>query len=164
MRGIRTNSGDARRRVQYIGHLLGQRNGTMAEDNYSNRCIAGAAQDLVVDGLPRCTIQATDDGTWHVLAQLAADEQAALAAAAPSPDALEKRAQHALGLAGIGSRIERERNAIGVYAAPLRMPLGEATLVLEGRAVLGGMAHATSAAIQALVDAAISAMRHVPDS
>ncbi|SRR6266511_176504 len=140
----------------------------MADANASNQRIlqgrAGTVQDLVVDGLPPCTIYATANGIWHVMAQLATDEQAALAAAAPSPDALCQRAQHALGLAGIGSRIERERSAVGVYAAPLRMPSGEATLVLEGRAVLWGVAHATSAAIRALVDAATHAMRSAPDS
>ena len=123
-----------------------------------------AAQDLVVDGLPPCIISPTTDGTWHVTAQLAADKQAALAAAAPGPDALCQRAQHALGLAGTGSRIARERNAIGMYAAPLRMPSGEATLVLEGRAVLWGVAHVTSVAIQALIAAATKAMRGVSDS
>jgi len=124
---------------------------------------ASSAQNLVVDGLPRCTIYLTDDGTWHVMAQLAADDVAALAAAAPSPEALCQRAQHVLGLAGIGSRIERGRNAIGVYAAPLRSPSGEATLVLQGREVLWGVAHATSEAIRALIAAATSAMRNTPD-
>ena len=74
----------------------------------------GGAQPLVVDGLPPCTIQVMADGTWHVTTQLAADEQAALASALP-PDVLCQRAQHALGLAGIGSRIAPDRNAIGVY-------------------------------------------------
>ena len=122
-----------------------------------------AAPALVVDGLPTCTIHATEDGTWHVVAQLTDTEQAALAAAAPSPDALCKRALHALGLAGIGSRIERERGAIGVYAAPLRSPSGAATLVLDGHAVLWWVAHATSEAIHALVDVATSAMRQSHD-
>ena len=124
---------------------------------------ASNVHELVMDGLPPCTIAVTADGIWHVVAQLAADEQAALAAAAPSPDDLCKRAQHALGLAGIGSRIERERNAIGVYAAPLRSPSGEATLILDGHAVLWWVAHATSEAIHALVDAATSAMRQSHD-
>ena len=125
---------------------------------------AGAAQDLVVGGLPTCTIHATDDGTWYVTAQLAAEEQAALAAAVPTHDEICRRAQHALGLAGIGSRIEREHSAIGVYAAPLRSPSGEATLVLDGREVLWWVAHATSEAIRALVDTATQAMRHAPES
>jgi len=140
----------------------------MADANASNqRTLQGtatAAQNLVVDGLPPCMISATTDGTWHVTAQLAADEQAALAAAAPSPDALCQRAQHALGLAGIGSRIERERSAIGVYAAPLRSPSGEATLVLDGREVLWWVSHATSEAIRALIAAATQAVRNARDA
>jgi hypothetical protein len=122
-----------------------------------------AAQDLLVDGLPLCTIAVTADETWHVTAQLAAVEQAALRAAAPSPDALCQRAQHALGLAGIGSRIEPERSAIGVYAAWLPSPSGEFLLVLEGRAVLWWVSHAPSEAIQALIAAAIEVMRHEPN-
>jgi hypothetical protein len=125
---------------------------------------AGAVQNLVVDDLPLCTIHVTDDGTWHVVARLAADEQAALAAAAPSPEALCQRAQHALGLAGIGSRIEQGCNAIGVYAAPLRSPSGEATLLLNGRDVLWWVSQATPEAIRALIVAATSAMRSTPDS
>lgn len=140
----------------------------MADTNITRQRIlqgtAGAAQDLVVDGLPRYTIHMTDDGTWHVMTQLAADEQAALAVAAPSPEALCQRAQHALGLAGIGSRIEQGRNAIGVYAAPLRSPSGEATLLLDGRDVLWWVSQATPEAIRALIAAATSAMRSTPDS
>ena len=55
---------------------------------------AGAVQDLTVDGLPPCTIAVTADGIWHVMVQLAAGEQAALAAAATLPDTLCQRAQH----------------------------------------------------------------------
>jgi hypothetical protein len=51
----------------------------MAEINDSNQRTrhgtTDAAQDLVVD---RCTIHATDDRTWYVTAQLAANEQLAL--------------------------------------------------------------------------------------
>jgi len=50
-----------------------------------------------------------------------------------------------------------------VYAAPLRSPDGEATLVLQGREVLWGVAHATSEAIRALIAAATEAMRNTPD-
>jgi len=136
----------------------------MADGNQRTRQgSASSAQDLVVDGLPRCTIAMTADGIWHVMAQLVAEEQAALAAAAPSPEALCQRAQHALGLAGIGSRIERGRNAIGVYAAPLRSPSGEATLLLDGREVLWWVSQASSEAIGALIAAATEAMRSAPD-
>ena len=135
----------------------------MADANASNqRTLQGtatAAQDLVVDGLPLCMIAATTDGTWHVTAQLAADEQAALAAAAPSPDALCQRAQHALGLAGIGSRIAPDDTAIGIYAAPLPALSGAITLVLEGRALLWSISRAPSEAIRALIVAATEVMR-----
>jgi hypothetical protein len=80
---------------------------------------AGVAHNLVVDGLPPCTIAVTVDGTWHVMAQLTADELAALAAVVTYPDTLCERAQHALGLAGIGSRIAPDHTAIGVYGASL---------------------------------------------
>jgi hypothetical protein len=98
------------------------------------------------------------DGTYSITAQLAPDDMTALTAAAPSHDELCQHAQHALGLSGIGSRIERERDAIGVYAAPLRMPSGNSTLVLEGREVLWAVAHASSPAIRALISAAQAAM------
>src|SRR5262245_12554670 len=122
----------------------------------------GAVHDLVVDGLPPCTIAVTADGTWHVAAQLAADEQAALAAAATHPDTLCQRTQHALGLAGIGSRIEPEHTAIGVYAAPLQSASGATTLVLEGRALLCWVSRAPSESIRALIAAAIEVMRQSP--
>ena len=129
----------------------------------SNQCSdeggASATQDLRVDGLPPCTIQATVDGTWRVVAQLAADEQAALAAAVTRPDTLCQRAQHALGLAGIGSRIAPDQGAIGVYAGSLPTPSGATPLVLEGRALLCWVSRASSDAIRALIAAAIEVMR-----
>ena len=134
----------------------------MADRTHKNT--AGDVHDLVVEGLPPCTIQAMVDGAWHVLAQLAAEEQAALAAAATHPDTLCQRAQHALGLAGIGSRIDRAHTAVGIYADRSGARFGEPALVLDGPAVLWWVAHATSAAIHALVDAATQAMRTAPDS
>ncbi len=128
----------------------------------TNQGRAGAGQALVVDGLPPCTILATVDGVWHVTAQLVAEEQAALAAAAPRPDVLCQRAQHALGLAGVGSRIEPDHNAIGVYAAPLPAPAGATPLVLEGHALLWSVSRAPSEAIRALIAAAIEIMRAAP--
>jgi len=139
----------------------------MAETKKSKRRTsqgdASAAHPLVVSGLPTCTIQAADNGTWHMLAQLAEDEQAALAAAAPSPDDLCRQAQHALGLAGIGSRIDRERSAIGVYADRSGAPFGEPTLILDGPAVLWAFGTAAPDAIRALLQAATEAMRQSPD-
>ena len=138
----------------------------MAESNDSTRRtpdgITHTAQYLVMNGLPRWTIHATDDGTWHVVAQLAADDQAALAAA-PTPDDLCQQAQHALGLAGIGSHIDRAHGAVGIATDRSGAGLGAPTLILDGPAVLWWVAYATSAAIQALVDAVILAMRHAAD-
>jgi len=122
-----------------------------------------AAQALLVDGLPPCAIHEAD-GTWYVTAQLTDDDRAALTAAAPSHDELCQHGQHALGLSGIGSRIEHERDAIGVYAAPLRMPSGDSTLLLEGREILWAVAHAAPAAIRALISAARAAMGIVRDT
>ena len=118
---------------------------------------ATAVQALRVDGLPPCTIQAMADGTWHVTTQLAADEQAALASA-PAPDELCRRAQHALGLAGIGSRIAPDRQAIGVYVPSSPAPFGATPLVLAGRPVLWSISRAPSEVIRALIAAATAVM------
>jgi hypothetical protein len=114
-------------------------------------------QDLIVDGLPPCVIYETD-GIYSITAQLIGEDVAALSAAAPSHDELCQHAQHALGLSGIGSRIERERDAIGVYAAPLRLPSGDSTLMLEGREMLWAVGHASPPAIRALIAAAQAVM------
>ena len=139
----------------------------MAETKKSNQGAsqgdASAAHPLVVSGLPTCTIHAAEDGTWHMVAQLASDEQAALAASAPSPDDLCRQAQHALGLAGIGSRIGSERSTVGVYA-DLGAPFGEPTLILDGPAVLWAFGHAAPDAIRALLQAARQALRQSPDA
>jgi hypothetical protein len=138
----------------------------MAETNDSNQRTrsgtAGTTQDLLVDGLQACTIHSVEDGTWHVLAQLASEEQAALAAAAPTPDELCRRAQHALGLAAIGSRIYPERSAVGVYLDRIEARLGEPALLLDGPAVLWFVAHAAPEAIRALLHAATHLMRQAP--
>jgi len=123
-----------------------------------------AGQALVISGLPPRTIAPAADDTWHVTAQLVADEQAALMAAAPLPGVLCQRAQHALGLAGIGSRIASDDNAIGIYAAPLPSQSGVITLVLEGRALLWWVSRASSGAIQALIVAATAVMRTARDA
>jgi hypothetical protein len=136
----------------------------MADTNNCNQRSADTTQDLVVDALPRCTIQAAADGTWHVLAQLAASDQAAFAVAAPAYDDLCQRAQHALGLAGIGSRIDRAHTAVGIYADRSGARFGEPALVLDGPALLWWVAHASSATIHVLVAAATKAMRTAPDS
>jgi len=137
----------------------------MADANVSNQRThqgsATPAQALVVDGLPPCTIQAAEDGTWHVLAQLATDDQAAFAAS--TSEDLCQRAQHALGLAGIGSRIDRPHTAVGLYADRSGRGFGEPVLVLDGAVVLWYVAHAAPDAIRALVQAATQAMRQSPD-
>ena len=132
----------------------------MADDNQrANQGRTDAAQALVVHGLPPCTIRMAAEGTWHVQVQLPADEQAALAAAVTHPDTLCQRAQHALGLAGIGSRIAPDHAAIGVYTPSLPASSGTISLVLEGRAILGWISRARSDTIQALIAAAIDVMR-----
>jgi len=131
----------------------------MAEKNEQTHVgSAGVLQDLVVDGLPPCTIQAMADGTWHVVAQLALNDQAALATAVTHPDTLCQRAQHALGLAGIGSRIAPDHDAISIYAA-FPTSASATPLVLEGRALLCWISRAPSEAIQSLIAAAIEVMR-----
>jgi hypothetical protein len=139
----------------------------MAETNDSHRRTsqgaASAAQALVVSGLPTCTIQAAEDGTWHLVAQLAEDEAAAFTASTPSPDDLCRRAQHALGLAGTLSRIDRERSAIGMYADLRGAQFGAPTLILDGPAVLWAFGHAVPDAIRAVLLAATEAMRQSPD-
>jgi hypothetical protein len=117
---------------------------------------------LVVSGLPTCTIHAAEDGTWHVVAQLASDEAAALAASAPSRHDLCRQAQHALGLAGIGSRIGSERSTVGVYTDLSGAQFGEPTLILDGTAVLWAFGHAAPEAIRALLQAATEAVRQSP--
>ena len=125
---------------------------------------ASNVHELVMDGLPPCTIALIADETWHVVAQLATDDQAALTAAVTHPDTLCQRAQHALGLAGIGSRIAPDHTAIGVYAAQLPTPASPMPLVLEGRALLCWVSRAPSESIQALIAAAIEVMRAARDA
>ena len=135
----------------------------MADDNQrANQGRASAAQALVVDGLPLCTIQTSGDGIWHVAIQLAAEEQDALVAGAPSPDALCQQGQHALGLAGIGSRIAPDRNAIGVYVPSSPAPFATTPLMLEGRPLLWVVSRASSEVVRALVAAATQIMRAAP--
>ena len=139
----------------------------MAESKGSNqRTLLGAADTaraLVVDGLLSCAIHAAEDGTWHVVAQLAPDDQATCAAAAPTSNDLCRHAQHALGMAMVGSRIYPERCAIGVYTKSSPAQFGEATLFLDGPHVLWFVAHAAPQTIHALLDSATLAMAHAPD-
>ncbi len=129
-------------------------------DNHTPPPASGQA--LVVSDVPPCTIQTSGDGTWRVTIQLAAEDQDALLAAAPSPDVLCQRAQHVLGLAGIGSRIAPERDAIGVYVLASPASFSTTPLVLEGRPLLWAVSRASSEAIRALVAAAIEIMRAAP--
>jgi hypothetical protein len=130
-------------------------------DNHTPPPTSGQA--LVVSDLPPCTIQTSGDGTWHVTSQLAADEQDALAMAVPNPEALCQRAQHALGLAGIGSRIAPDRAAIGVYVPTSPAPFSTTPLILEGRPLLWAVSRASSEGVRALIAAAIEVMRAASD-
>lgn len=116
------------------------------------------AQVLVVSGLPPCTMSPATDGLWYLTVEAAADDQAASSAAALEPAALCRQAQHALGLAGIGSRIAPEDNAIGIYAA-LPAPTVVTPLVLKGRALLWAVSRAQAEATQALIAAALAIVR-----
>lgn len=137
----------------------------MADDiEGDDRRQAGTAQALVVEGLPPCTIARASDGMWHVTAHITVDEQAALTTAAFNSIALCQRAQHALGLAGIGSRIASDDNAIGIYAAPAPTSPGAITLMLDGRALLWLIARAPSEVIRALITAAIAVMHTARDA
>lgn len=117
-----------------------------------------AAQTLVVSDLPPCTITPTSNGLWYLTAEAVADDQAASLATTPDPAALCRQAQHALGLAGIGSRIAPEDNAIGIYAA-LPAPSVVTPLVLEGRALLWTVSRAPAEALQTLIAAALAIVR-----
>lgn len=119
-------------------------------------------QALVVEGLPPCTLQMIGDGTWHVTAQLVTEEQATLAEVAPNFDVLCQWAQHALGFAGIGSRIAPDRTAIGVYLPTSPASFGATPLVLDGQALLWSISRASSDSIRALIAAATQVMRHAP--
>ena len=118
---------------------------------------------FVVFNLPPCMIQTSSDGIWHVTTQLATEKQDALAAAAPGPEELCQRVQHALGLAGIGSRIAPDRNAIGVYVPTSPAPFSTTPLMLEGRSLLWAVSRASSAKVQALITAATLVMRVAPN-
>jgi hypothetical protein len=98
-----------------------------------------------------------------VHAQLAAEEQSALAAAVPEPEVLCQRTQHALGFAGVGSRIAPDRNAIGVYLPTSSAPFGATPLVLDGQALLWSLSRASSESIRALIAAATQVMRTARD-
>jgi hypothetical protein len=75
-----------------------------------------------------------------------------------------QRAQHALGLAGVGSRIAPDRNAIGVYLPTSPTPFGATPLILKGRPLLWSISRAPSEAIRALIAAAIDVMRAARDA
>ena len=125
----------------------------------TNLSWVGSAQPLIVSGLPPCMTQMSTDETWHVQAQLAAEEQSTLVAAVPEPEVLCQRAQHALGLAGVGSRIAPDRNAIGVYLPTSPTPFGATPLILDGQALLWSIARASSESLRALIAAATQVMR-----
>lgn len=132
----------------------------MADRNQrTNTGNAATIYDLIVDGLPPCSIEMVAAETWRIVAQLTSDHQTAFVAAALSPDVLCQRAQHALGLAGIGSRIAPNRDAIGVYIPTSPAPFGTTPLVLDGHALLWAISCASSETIQSLITAAIEVMR-----
>lgn len=71
-----------------------------------------------MDAPPRCTLVSLGDGLgWQVSVTLAPADQAALDAVQPSAYDLCAAAQHALGLAAIGSQIEPARGMVVVRSS-----------------------------------------------
>src|SRR5919202_3235708 len=71
-----------------------------------------------MDAPPRCTLLALGDGQgWQVSVTLTPADQAAVEAAQPSGYQLCAAAQHALGLAAIGSRIDPTHASVTVRSS-----------------------------------------------
>jgi hypothetical protein len=113
-----------------------------------------------MDAPPRCTLVALGDGLgWQVSVTLAPADQAALSAAQPSAYDLCAAAQHALGLAAIGSRIDPTRGTVVVHSR------GAAQLAFAGAPSLWWVANAPPPLLHEWIDqlAAQLAQREVPD-
>jgi hypothetical protein len=100
-----------------------------------------------MNALPRWTLRALDDGQgWQVSVTLAPADQAALEAAQPSAYQLCAAAQHALGLAAIGSHIDVARATIVVRAR------SAAQLAFAGEGALWWVANAPPLLLRACID------------
>ncbi len=119
---------------------------------------ASSTQPLLERSLPVFTVRQSDDGTSRIAVQLAPADQVRLDAAAPSPRDLCYQAQHALAQAQYGSRIYPERAAVDVYVNDTPGVLDGPSVLLDGRAALWFVAHATPGEIRALISAAAQAL------
>jgi hypothetical protein len=81
-----------------------------------------------------------------------------LDAAAQSADELCRHAQHALGMAGFGSRIYRERTAVGIYIGSQETRFDTTPLILDGAEVLWFVGTASVDEVRQLIRAAEHAM------
>jgi hypothetical protein len=96
---------------------------------------------------PRCTLVALGDGLgWQVSVTLAPADQAALEAVQPSAYQLCAAAQHALGLAAIGSVIDATNCTVALRAA------GVARLVFIGAPSLWWVANAPPPLLHACIE------------
>jgi hypothetical protein len=91
--------------------------------------------------------EANDRGGWQITITLAPADQAALEAMQPSAYALCAAAQHALGMASLGSQIDRERGSI-----TLRLS-GTPSLTFVGAPALWWLANATPPMLHDCVEA-----------
>ena len=100
------------------------------------------------------TIAHAADNTWILSVQLTPDERASLEAAAQTADELCRRAQHALGMAGLGSRIYRERMAVGIYTGSFEARFDTTPLILDGAEALWFVSTASVDEVRQLIRAA----------
>ena len=118
--------------------------------------------DLPLNRLLAQTIAQAADNTWILSVELAPGEHAALDATVPGVDELCYRAQHALGMAGFGSRIYRERTAVGIYIGWPEARFDTTPLILDGAEVLWFVGTASVEEVRQLVRAAEGIMATEP--
>jgi hypothetical protein len=110
--------------------------------------------DLRLNRLLMQTITQAGDNTWLLSVQLTPDERAALNAAVTSVDELCRLAQHALGMAGLGSRIYQERGTVGVHVGSREVRFDTTPLMLAGVEVLWFVGTASVDEVRQLIRAA----------
>jgi hypothetical protein len=87
-----------------------------------------------------------DTALWRIMVMLAPEDQAALDALHPSASQLCAAAQHALGLAALGSRIDAAHTIVRVRVE------GELLLAFVGTAALWWVANAPPTELRASID------------
>jgi hypothetical protein len=98
-------------------------------------------------------VQGDESAQWHITVTLAPTDQATLDALHPSASQLCAAAQHALGLAAIGSQIDPAHTTVRVRAA------SELLLAFAGEGALWWVATTPSAALQEAIDRLIGQIR-----